>query len=344
MRDPREREHDTDPSGPGSDTDNLDISSLQESGLTQAYETTEHGVVDEDVTGSDVEANLILIAHPDGQRLGTRLRMTSGTSLEVGRAPSSDISLPEVLSISRQHARIHYRGRRVALEDLGSTNGTYVNGQLINGPTVLHSGDRFQVAAVHFKFLHEQDPEHAYYETIYDLMTRDGLTEIFNKRKYEEEAEREFARAVRHDRPLSLIMFDLDDFKLINDNYGHLCGDFVLKQVTSLVRELIRPEQVFARVGGDEFVILAPETDSQGAVALASKLRERIAGLEYHYCDFTVSVTCSFGVAQFETGMVQREDLYEAADQALFLSKRAGRNRVTLAAASADTDGPGIPS
>ncbi len=116
---------------------------------------------------------------------------------------------------------------------------------------------------VHFKFLHEQDVESAYHLAIYELVAKDGLTEIFNKRKFEEELQRELARAARHQRPLSLIIFDLDEFKTINDTYGHLCGDFVLKQVASLARELVRPEQVLARVGGDEFVILAPETGAR---------------------------------------------------------------------------------
>ena len=165
------------------------------------------------------------------------------------------------MSLSRKHARLRYVGSTVTIEDLGSTNGTYVNGQPIHGRTVLRSGDRFQTAAVHFKFLHEQDVESAYHLAIYELVTRDGLTEIYNKRKYEEEVQREFARALRHQRPLSLIIFDLDEFKQINDTYGHLCGDFVLKQVASLARELVRPEQMLARVGGDEFVILAPETE-----------------------------------------------------------------------------------
>ena len=129
---------------------------------------------------------------------------------------------------------------------------------------MLRSGDRFQTAAVHFKFLHEQDVESAYHLAIYELVAKDGLTEIFNKRKFEEELQRELARAARHQRPLSLIIFDLDEFKAINDTYGHLCGDFILKQIASLARELVRPEQVLARVGGDEFVILAPETGSRG--------------------------------------------------------------------------------
>lgn len=312
-------------------TDDIDLAALQESGLTQTYQpdTTESSAPRP--AAKRVEANIILIAHPDDKRLGSRFRLSPGASLLIGRNPDATISLPEVLSISRDHAQLEHQGERVVLSDLGSTNGTYVNGELIGKPTVLESGDRFQVAAVHFKFLHEEDVEHAYYEAIYDLLSRDGLTEIFNKRKYLEEAEREVARAQRHQRPLCLIMFDLDQFKQINDSYGHLCGDFVLKQVVGKVREVLRPEQIFARVGGDEFVILNPETSLEGAETLAAKLRDRIDHLDFEYCGMRIPVTCSFGVAQLAPSMEGPEQLYEAADQALFQSKRDGRNRVNSA-------------
>jgi diguanylate cyclase (GGDEF)-like protein len=311
-------------------TDDIELASLTESGLTQTYDTAEREGLLEQPARALRDADVILIAHPEGRRLGTRFRLSPGGRMEVGRSETAEIPLPEVPSISRQHARLEYRGRRVTLRDLGSTNGTYVNGELITTPAVLRSGDRFQVAGVHFKFLHEQDPEHAYYETIYHLVTRDGLTDIFNKRKYEEEVEREFARARRHERPLTLVMFDLDDFKLINDSYGHLCGDFVLKRVVCLAKELLRPEQVFARVGGDEFVILAPETEISGGELLAAKIRDRVAALDYSYCDYSVRVTCSFGVAALADDMASPDDLYHAADQALMVSKRGGRNRVTV--------------
>jgi diguanylate cyclase len=310
------------------DTDELPIS--HESGLTQTFQsaTREHGP---DALGEgSFEADVILIAHPDSQRLGTRYRLSTGTTLEVGRSSSVRISLPEVMSLSRKHARLRYTGSTVTIEDLGSTNGTYVNGQPIHGRTVLRSGDRFQTAAVHFKFLHEQDVENAYHLAIYELVTKDGLTETFNKRKYEEEVLREFSRAMRHRRPLSLIIFDLDEFKQINDTYGHLCGDFVLKQVASLARELVRPEQVLARVGGDEFVILAPETEAEGAEVLATKLRDRIVGLDHRYGDVKISLTCSFGVAELAEGMTSPQDLYQAADTALLQAKRSGRNRVAM--------------
>ncbi len=313
------------------DTDGIDISSYQEgSGQTQTYNalTRERPSGPQ---GARVEANVILIAHPESRRLGSRYRVSPGATLAIGRSGAVAITLPEVMSLSRRHARLRYMGPLVTLEDLGSTNGTYVNGRLIDGRAVLKSGDRFQTAAVHFKFLHEKDVETAYHEAIYDLVARDGLTEIWNKRKYDEEIQREFARAVRHGRPLSLILFDLDDFKRVNDGHGHLCGDFLLKHVAGLAREMVRPEQVLARVGGDEFAILAPETTAQGAAILATKLCDRIRVLDYRYGDLQIPVSCSFGVAELGPGMVHAESLYEAADRALLQVKREGRDRVGVA-------------
>lgn len=325
-----ERRQASESSARDSDTDGIDLSVLHESGSTQTYEMVTRDRAGRVLRGDEVEADIILIAHPDNQRLGSRYRLSPGSNLEIGRSGAVGISLPEVMSISRKHARLRYLGPVVTLEDLGSTNGTYINGIPVKGRAVLKSGDRFQTAAVHFKFLHEQDVESAYHLAIYELVSRDGLTEIYNKRKYEEEVQREFSRALRHRRPLSLVVFDFDDFKQVNDTYGHLCGDFVLKQVASSTRELIRPEQLFARVGGDEFVILAPETGIEGAEALARKLCERIASLDYRYGEARISVTCSFGVAELAPGMELPLDLYQAADTALFQAKRAGRNQVSL--------------
>ncbi|HEV8629119.1 MAG TPA: GGDEF domain-containing protein [Thermoanaerobaculia bacterium] len=319
-----------------SSTDSIDLQQLRESsGHTQAWQP--QASHERRAQGaSEIEANVILIAHPENRTLGTRFRLRPGSVIEIGRSPTSEISFPEVLSISRAHARLEHQGSLVVIEDLGSTNGTYVNDRLISKSQQLRSGDRFQVGAVHFKFLHERDVENAYHLAIYDLVARDGLTEIFNRRKYDEEAEREVARSSRYSRPLVLVMFDIDHFKAVNDTYGHLCGDFVLKQVAERVRTALRAEQVFARVGGEEFVVLCPETGAENGRRLADKLRDRIAAEPVEYAGFQVPVTCSFGVAELSPDMRDHVAFFEAADRALYEAKQGGRNMVCLFAPAAD--------
>jgi len=325
-----------------SSTDSIDLAQLRESGHTQAWQPS--ASQERRVAGAgEIEANVILIAHPENRTLGTRFRLRPGSVIEIGRSPTSEISFPEVLSISRAHARLEHQGSNVVIEDLGSTNGTYVNDRLIPKNQQLRSGDRFQVGAVHFKFLHERDVENAYHLAIYDLVMRDGLTEIFNKRKYDEEVEREVARASRYARPLTLVLLDIDHFKAVNDTYGHLCGDFVLKQVAERVRTALRQEQVFARVGGEEFVVLCPETDAEHGQQLAEKLRDRIAATPVEYAGFQVPVTCSFGVAQLGRSMRDGTALYEAADRAMYDAKQGGRNAVRLFASSAEATGASGP-
>ena len=309
-------------------TDSFRLEELDDRQRTGAI-TVANREAEEEATGRPaLEANVILIAHPENARLGTRYRLVSGSTLEIGRADNVEISLPEVRSISRSHARLRYQGRKVTVEDAGSTNGTFVNDQRVDGPTLLRSGDRFQVGSVHFKFLHEQDVEHAYHEAIYQMVMRDGLTEALNQRKFHEELAREYARAERHDRPLTLVLFDLDSFKDVNDTHGHLCGDMVLKQVAASVREHIRSEQVFARLGGDEFAVLCPETQLEGGQALAEKLRDRLAELSFSREGAIFSVTCSFGLAERDSSMTSDQTLFEAADRALYVAKGAGRDRV----------------
>ena len=282
-----------------------------------------------------VEANIILIAHPHNEMLGTRYRLPPHGKLSIGRSSAADISMPEVQSLSRNHAMLNHLGAEVEVEDLRSTNGTFVNDRRVRSPQRLRSGDRFQIGAAHFKFLHEQDPEHAYHEAIYHLVMTDGLTQALNKRKLDEELAREFARALRHERPLSLILFDIDHFKEVNDTFGHLCGDFVLQQIARLTSGRLRPEQVFARAGGEEFVILSPEMDLDGSRELAEKLRALFEAETFSYSDVEVHITCSFGVAILRPGMQRPEELYEAADRAMYVSKGAGRNRVSCSAPAA---------
>ncbi len=281
-------------------------------------------------SGRGGHAILILIAHPDDECLGSRTRLEYGSTVTIGRDSSCEIAFPEVLSLSRVHARVWFSEEGVLVEDLGSTNGTFVNDRRVTGEIYLASGDRIQFGALHFKFFREDDVEAAYHEAIHQLVMQDGLTEIANRRKFNEELSREFARAVRHERPLAVVVFDIDCFKQINDTMGHLCGDFVLKRLTRICRKRLRPEQVFARMGGDEFAILSPETSLEGVEILAERLR---ASIEQHRFETDMvqdsfQITCSFGCAEMTTDMNTESQLIDAADKALYSAKNAGRNRV----------------
>ncbi|MGD8441584.1 MAG: GGDEF domain-containing protein [Holophagae bacterium] len=278
------------------------------------------------------QAMLILIAHPEHERLGSRVPLEPGAELEIGRDRDCELAFPEVPSLSRVHARISFDGDHVEVEDLGSTNGTLVNDRRLTGPVRLDSGDRIQFGALHFKFLREADVEAAYHMAIHQMVMQDGLTEIANRRRFDEELAREFARADRHRRPLALVVFDIDRFKQVNDTLGHLSGDFVLKRVAALCSRRLRPEQVFARIGGDEFAILSPETGLDGVRLLAERLCDSVAGHRFDpdMVPRDLRVTCSFGCAEMTPAMTESADLLAAADRALYRAKEGGRNRVEI--------------
>ena len=160
-----------------------------------------------------------------------------------------------------------------------------------------------------------------------NLSIKDPLTGIYNRRYLEEKLEEYMNLAQRHDRPLSLIMFDIDFFKHINDSFGHDVGDKVLKAIAKVVSENIRNTDIFARYGGEEFVIIAPETTKEDAKILAEKLRSLIRNLHF---EEGINVTCSFGVASLEKPDT-KETLLKRADEALYEAKKTGRNKVVVA-------------
>lgn len=319
---------------PITETEAGEVSSSGESNPADTLRTIVHQTesIDEDSnedSRSVAEANIILIAHPANQRLGTRFRLSQGSQINIGRSPDGAICLQEVPSVSRFHATVRYDHGDITIEDHESTNGTYVNDRRVISQSVLRSGDRFQVGAVHFKFLHELDIESAYHDAIYQLAIHDGITGIFNRSRFDEEIEREFSRARRHQRPLGLMLFDIDNFKEVNDTYGHLFGDFVLQDIACLVSNLLRHEQIFARVGGDEFSIISPETGIKGAETLAEKIAESIAGHSLSQQGVSLKVSCSFGVTEIVEDDLNSRDLYARADRAMYQSKNAGRNQVS---------------
>jgi len=167
-------------------------------------------------------------------------------------------------------------------------------------------------------------------EQLVAMAERDPLTNLYNRRRFHEELERMLADAARRGSRVGLVAVDLDGFKPINDVYGHQAGDAVLVGLAEGVRRIIRRNEMFFRVGGDEFALLVPETDTHGLSELATRLREGVAGLEFSFGGRQVSVTASIGMAVFPDHADGAESLMAAADEAMYRSKSEGRNRWTL--------------
>lgn len=267
---------------------------------------------------------LVIIYSSDPRLFGKR-HLLGPDPMLLGRGSDNTIVL-ENDSVSRRHCRIEKRGRSYSVVDLNSTNGTYVNDELISDYQ-LRRGDQLKVGDSIFKFLSGSDMEAQYHETIYNMTIVDGLTGVNNKRYLMETLEREIPRARRHLRPLSLIMFDIDHFKKINDTFGHLAGDYVLKELAQLVKSRIRPDDVLGRYGGEEFALALPETDAQGAFAIAEELRRMIEGHRFVFEQENIQVTVSMGVALLADGWDVTLFIKQA-DERLYAAKREGRNTV----------------
>ena len=259
-----------------------------------------------------------------GPNLGKKYSLE--TTILVGRGSECDVVLSGD-SVSRRHARLERVPEGVRVRDLDSTNGTFVNDGRIT-ETTLMDGDHLKVGSSIFKYLAGGNVERAYHEEIYQMTIMDGLTAVYNRRYLQEFLEREVARAKRHERPLSVVMFDLDHFKRVNDQYGHLVGDNVLREFSDIVKQCVRREEVFGRYGGEEFCAVLPETRVDGAVALAERIRTVVAQRRFHYAGVEVPVTVSAGVAQLGTDMAGWSELVERADKKLYDAKSNGRNRV----------------
>lgn len=268
---------------------------------------------------------LVIIYTKEATLLGKRF-VLEHSSVSVGRGADNSIVL-EGDSVSRQHAHFERRHGHWHIVDDGSTNGTYVNEKQITREAELRTNDRIKIGPTIFKYLSGADAEAKYHEEIYRMTIVDGLTQIHNKRYLFESLDREIIRARRHDRPLSLLMFDIDFFKRINDHYGHLAGDHVLRELAETVQSRIRRDEVFARYGGEEFVIVLPETTMDGAQQLAESIREKVSEHQFVFQGESIPVTISVGVA-----LVQEADsateIIQRADEKLYEAKRSGRNRV----------------
>ncbi len=274
-------------------------------------------------------AFLLVLAGP---QLGEIYPLAAGRELVLGRREDADIQVRDD-GVSRRHATLRVEGESARLVDLGSANGTYVDGARVP-EAVVTDGTRLQMGAhTTFKFIWADELEAIYQVRLAEGALVDPLTGLHNRRHFEERLGAELAAAQRHGRPVSLLLCDVDHFKNINDDHGHLAGDETLKMVAFVLRGAVRKEDVLARYGGEEFVVVARETPMDGAQSLGERIRRAVekSRCTWHGHDLgvtvSIGVTVSVGLTEFVPGQSERE-MIESADRALYLAKQAGRNRV----------------
>ncbi len=158
----------------------------------------------------------------------------------------------------------------------------------------------------------------------------DGLTQLFNRSHWQSRLAEEFSRAGRYQAPLSLVMFDLDHFKSVNDTHGHLGGDAVLVQVSGLIKAALRDSDIAGRYGGEEFGIVLPNTNAEGARVVAERLRNTIQATPVSFDKILIPVTASIGISEFSLQLKDAEEFIANADAALYQAKESGRNRVMI--------------
>ncbi len=270
----------------------------------------------------------------NGAQLGKRY-LLDRVSVTLGRSLNADICISEA-SVSRLHAVISQKIDKIYIEDTESANGTFINDKKISS-SVLKDQDMVRLGTVLLKFFASDNVDSMIQDKIYRMATIDAGTQIFNKQYLLDTLGSEFKLSKSSSRPLSIIYYDLDHFKMVNDRYGHNIGDQVLRENAQLVKTVIRKEDVLGRFGGEEFIVILPNTDINTAFELAERIR-KICDKERFELEFEVDgqkqmsshqQTISIGVSEISHAMSTPIDLLESADKKLYFSKQNGRNRVT---------------
>jgi len=273
------------------------------------------------------KAYLIVLA---GSNVGEMYRVDEGETF-LGRGQNATIRLNDD-GISRRHARIMQRTGEVVIEDLQSANGTTVNGTPVGSMQMLKDGDKIRLGSTTIlKFTYNDHLDESFQQQMYEAALRDGLTKAFNKKYFLDRLETEIAYARRHQAHLSLLMFDVDHFKRVNDTYGHLAGDYVLQRLAKVAATTVRTEDVFARYGGEEFGVICRGVPLPNAGVLGERLRAIVEATPFEHEGARLPITISVGVAGHpEVNIETGAQLIAAADAALYEAKRGGRNRVLL--------------
>ncbi|MDP1650490.1 MAG: GGDEF domain-containing protein [Rubrivivax sp.] len=283
---------------------------------------------------SDADQQQACLILYSGDDAGRRFALPGGRTV-LGRSPSCEVCIDSP-GVSRCHAELLHEGDHFMLHDRGSVNGTHVNGVRLGAARALQDGDLISLGNVVLKFYERQSLDALLHDRTYRLATVDASTDVYTKRYLLEALEREVRRAHRTGQPLSVVCIDLDRFKAVNDRFGHNGGDIVLRVAAAALKTKVRGSDILGRTGGEEFVVVLPETGLRAALDLAERMRAAVAA-ELFLLDVNDAggthreqhrQTASFGVAQLVPTMPDARALLGAADQMLYSAKHGGRNRV----------------
>lgn len=302
----------------------LETSELSSSSPNEDYDVTIQKTSGTGISQQQTESCLVQI-YPadvvDGMlKLGT-------DKIVMGRDQSVSYVLKDN-SVSRRHAEISKIDCDYQIRDLGSTNGTAVNGKPVT-EALLNSGDTIQVGNFLFRFLTAGSVESKYHETVYSALTRDALTGTMNRRYMVESLKREVCRSKRSTETITVAMIDIDHFKSVNDTYGHLVGDEVLREFGKRIESVCREDDMLSRFGGEEFCLVLSATSAAEAESMLEQCRTVIADTQFNTTAGGVPITASFGFVCVDPGMsLSINEILEAADTMLYQAKETGRNRV----------------
>lgn len=270
-----------------------------------------------------------------GGDTGRQITLPDGTS-SIGRSAAATVQI-DGPGMSRLHAEVSVEGASVILRDLGSANGSFVQDQRLVGPRLLCDGDLVRLGSVILKFYEHRSVDAALHDRVYRMAMIDAGTGLYNRRYLNDALKRALRHSRQDGRPMSVISYDLDRFKRVNDTHGHHAGDLVLRESAAVLGPVVGTAGILGRLGGEEFLVLMPGAPVVAARALAERLRAAMAGHlfvlpagdgEARRC-VVHQQTISLGVAEWSSAMLDACDLLDAADRRLYQSKHEGRNRVS---------------
>lgn len=273
-------------------------------------------------------ARLPVLMLTTGLDAGRLYRLGLDRTTTIGRSRECEVCLPD-RGLSRVHAAIELYGGDPMVVDRGSRNGTWISGIRVEKKRPLRDGEAIALGEhTRVRFSWVTPEEASALDNTYESATRDGLTGVYNRKQLDLRLAKAVTDATAENTDLSVIVFDVDHFKKVNDTHGHTTGDEVLRRVAAVLASRLRRDDVLGRYGGEEFVVVA-EADGEAALQLADRLRQEVGAEVISTSLGELRVTVSGGVASLvDVTEPDAVSLFQLADRRLYDAKHAGRNRV----------------